>query len=224
MKRFFRTILILAVIVAALGFFLSSRGYNIPFFSKPENAVQDFMKQENLMEFLSRYEEYMEEPDEVDDGSQIWIEIFSSPEMKSFFLDNIRSVSYNITNVSQNGNKATVTAMITHLDIAPVIDRTFKLWVDEILKLASSGAESFENEDFQTKVLYPLLQKSFKEAATKTKPTETYSTVKFKCVKDEIWIWELEEVPDAFYDKVLSMNMEQAVDNAYDTYVSTLPE
>ena len=132
-------------------------------------------------------------------------------------------MEYKITNVSTNGdgNKATVTALITHRDITPVVDRSIEIFIDKLKEMDSSGTDFPEDEESIFQLLWPVMQKSIKEAAAKTKPTETYSTVKFKCVKNEILMWELEEIPDGFSEALL-MNIDTAMENAGNLIVSLL--
>ena len=207
--RIIALLIVLAIVLVGLGYdvpFIS----DLPFIGKPENAVKDLMTQEKLMEFLSSIEEYYSELDEDDeDYSMFMSELFSSSGFKSFLLDNVHTINYNITNVSKNGDKATVTALITYLDIYPVIDRVFELFATKITELDSLP----ETENEQVSLLLPLLQKSIKEAVTQTKPTVSYSNVLFNCEKYSFFSWELQKVPEDFIE-VLLMNIDPAVEKA----------
>lgn len=206
LKTFFKIV----AFVSVLAILLMVLGFDLPFLGKPENAVKKIMTQESLMDILSSFEEDFSKIKEDDENySMISVELIRSPGIKSFFLDNVRTMSYNITNVSKNGDEATVTALITHLDIYPVVECAYDLLESKILEYDSIP----ENDEELKMFLLPLVQKSINEAVSKTKPTSTYTNVIFECKKDSVWPWELKELPDDFVE-VLLMNIDPAVEKA----------
>lgn len=216
MKHFLRIVallIVLAIVLVGLGYDVPYIS-DLPFIDKPENAVKSIMTQEKLMEFLSYFEKYYSELDpDSEDYSMMLSEFFTSPAVKSFLLDNVHTINYNITNVSKNGDNATVTALITHLDIYPVIDRVYDLFVSKLKELDSIP----EKEEDKISLILPLLQKSIKDATSQTKPTVTYSNVIFECEKYALWSWELKEVPDDFIE-VLLMNIDPSMEKASKEY------
>ncbi len=224
MKHLFRIIALLIVLVIVL----VGLGYDVPFisdlpiFGKPEDAVTDYLKQDNLMELLSRIEEGMTsgEIESEDPSGKYILEIFNSSYMKNLFLDNVRSISYNITNVSKNGDNASVTTMIRYLDLSPVLDRTFELLYDKLMEMDSNGSTLPETEGEQLELFFSVFQKSFKEAVAKTKPSESYRNVKFDCVKSSVWTWELKEVPDDI-SQIIFLNFYTAYENASNEYFNS---
>lgn len=120
-------------------------------------------------------------------------------------------MSYTITDVSTNGNIATVTALITHNDISPIIDRMLYLFADQLVKMADAGEKAPENEDEQGEWLFSILMQALKEAASKERPIETYTKIKFTCEKDYNGDWVLTDIPDDFIEKVMLMNIDSAV-------------
>ena len=133
-----KTFLKIVAFVSVLAILLMVLGFDLPFLGKPENAVKKIMTQESLMDILSSFEEDFSKIKEDDENySMISVELIRSPGIKSFFLDNVRTMSYNITNVSKNGDEATVTALITHLDIYPVVECAYDLLESKILEYDS---------------------------------------------------------------------------------------
>ncbi len=212
--------IIAIVLLLAMTAMLCGCEFSVPFLSKPEDAVNEFMTQDNLMEVLSRFDDISSE--DVDDiATAFWVDVLTSPSVKSLLLDNVRCISYNITNTTINGDKATVTVLITHFDMSPVIDSAFGIFYNKVMDLDASGVEVPEDEDELMDLLMPLISQSIKEAVAKTKPSETYTKVLFDCIKNSSMIWELEEIPDDFIEKVLLMNFEYALEdclNNLDSY------
>lgn len=211
--------IIAVVLILAMTVLLCGCEFSVPFLSKPEDAVNEFMTQDSLMEVLSRFDDISSE--DVDDiATAFWVDVLTSPSVKSLLLDNVRCISYNITNTTINGNKATVTVLITHYDMSPVIDIAFEIFFNKVMDLDASGVEVPEDEDELMDLLMPLISQSIKEAVAKTKPSETYTKVRFDCEKNSSGTWELREIPDDFIDKVLLMNFEYAIEDCLNNLYS----
>lgn len=178
-------------------------------FNKPESALDEFMNQDSLMEVLSRFDDIPSEDDDVATG--FLVDIITSPSIKALLLDNVRTLSYNITSTSIDGNKATITALITHYDMSPIIDSAVAAAYINVVGLAALGSVIPEEGDESMELLMPLISQSIREAALNMEPTETYTTVRFNCVKNASGLWELEEIPDDFLEKVLLMNFQSAL-------------
>ncbi len=205
--------IVAVVLLLSMMVMLCGCNFSVPFLSKPEDALEEFMTQDSLMEVLSRFDDISSE--DVDDiATAFWVDVITSPSIKSLLLDNVRTISYSITNTSINGNRATITALITHYDMSPIIDCAFEIFYKKVLELDASGVEVPEDEDELMDLLMPLISQSIREAVSKTKPTETYTKVRFDCVKDSSGYWELKEIPDDFLEKVLLMNFYSALEDS----------
>lgn len=185
-------------------------------FNKPESALDEFMNQDSLMEVLSRFDDIPSEDDDV--ATDFLVDIITSPSIKALLLDNVRTLSYNITSTSIDGNKATITALITHYDMSPIIDSAMAALYIKVVGLAALGSEIPEEGDELMELLMPLISQSIREAALNMEPTETYTTVRFNCVKNASGLWELEEIPDDFLEKVLLMNFQSALVDGLDHF------
>ena len=185
-------------------------------FNKPESALDEFMNQDSLMEVLSRFDDIPSEDDDV--ATDFLVDIITSPSIKALLLDNVRTLSYNITSTSIDGNKATITALITHYDMSPIIDSAVAAFYIKVVGLAALGSEIPEEGDESMELFMPLISQSIREAALNMEPTETYTTVRFNCVKNASGLWELEEIPDDFLEKVLLMNFQSALVDGLDHF------
>lgn len=211
MKRRFTFAISLFVIILML----VGCGDSIAFLDKPEDAVNELLSQESLMELASRVDEF-ETNDDGNYASAFLKDVLTSPGIKSISLDNVRSISYSISDVSENGDKATATVLITHLDISPVIDKAFEIFMKKVEEKDASGEELPENEDEINELIFTLLKQSIKEAVEKKKPTETFSKIRFDLTRSSSGYWEIDELPDDFIDKVLLMNFPAAIDAGFD--------
>ena len=213
MKRIITSFLVVAMIIV-----LAGCSFSLPFLSKPEDVVDEFMTQEVLMDLLAQMDDFIIVEDFEDYGSIFWSKILTSASMKSLLLDNVRSISYTITDVSTNGNSSKVTALITHYDMSPIVDRAIEIFIDRVEEMDNSGMEVPESEDETVELLLNVATQCFKEAISKTKPAETYTKIRFDCEKGSSGVWELREMPDEFIDKVLLMNIESAFDDGWKNY------
>ncbi len=205
-KRVVAVIMLFAMLVTLSG----CDNMKIPFLSKPEDAVDEFMKQENLMKLLADLED--------DDSEEVMSDYIGVQSIKSLLLENIRTISYTVTDVSENGNTATITTLITHLDISPLATNAFTIFFEKLLTIDEDDIEIPETEEESMELLNSMLQKAFIEAATQIEPTETYTKIKFKCVKQSGNKWEVQETPDEFVDRVLLMNLYITMKEAIDSY------
>ena len=190
-------------------------GSSLPFLDKPENAIDEFMTQDSLMEVISRFDDI--ELDNDDIYSVFWTDILTSPSIKTIMLENVRSISYTISDVSENGDKATATLLITHLDISPVIDRAFEILIKKGEEMDASGTQLPEDEEEATNYVFSIIKQSIKEAAEEKKPSETYTKVRFDLTKGESGYWDIDEIPDDFIYKVLLMNFQSALEEGFDS-------
>ena len=176
---------------------------------KPEDAINEFMLQDNLMDLLSDY------TDSLSDSDNIFVSMFfSSAGFKSQLLENVRSLTYTISDVSGAEDKARVTGIITHLDISPIIDKTYEIAFAKFAAIDSSEKELPENEEELEPIILSVFSQSLKEAIEIEKPTETFSKIEFYCMKNSEGEWEIDGIPDEFYNKVLLMNFPSALENA----------
>ena len=102
--------------------------------------------------------------------------------------------------------------------MSPIVDRALEIFINRGEEMDNSGVEVPESEDELIELLLNVATQSFKEAISKTKPTETYTKIRFDCEKDSSGVWELSEMPDGFIEKVLLMNMESAIDDGLKSY------
>ncbi len=154
------------VLVLTMMIMLGGCSLNLPFFSKPEDAVNEFMTQDSLMEVISRVDDVDLEADD-DFFSLFWSDFISSSSMKSLMLDNVRSIDYTITDASTNGDKATITALITHHDLTPIVDRAIEGLIKRLEEFDAAGEVVPEDEDAALEVFLSVLRQSFKEAVAK---------------------------------------------------------
>ena len=194
------------VMLIAMMFMLLGCQIDLPFLSKPEDAVKEVMKQENLMELLSLAEERALN-DESSSARMLQV-LFTIPSMKSYLLDNVRSISYNITDVPKNGKSATVSALITHYDLTPMVEKTIEILAERFAEMDST-MEIPETDEEMADLILPVVEKAIKEAAKSTKPLETYTKVRFTC-KQPVNMWTVQDYPDELYDSVLFMNFYSA--------------
>lgn len=207
MKRgLLAVVLLLAMMFALVGCNSS------PFQNKPEDVIEEFLSQDSLMEIISRFDDFEVEED-GDMASLFWSEVLTSSSMKSLLLDNVRSIDYSITDVSETSYNAEVTAMITHLDITPIADKAFELLIDKINSMDAAHIEVPEDEDEAAALLMSLLKQSIREAIASKKPSETFTKVRFELTKDPDGFWEMDEMPDDFLEKVLLMNLQSAFED-----------
>lgn len=206
--------IIAAIMIIAMMFVLVGCDFDLPFLSKPEDAVNEFMAQESLIELLSLVEEsYSEEGDYAD---RLWHGVFTSASIKALLLDNVRSISYNITNTKEYSDYTTITAMITHLDMTPIAKSAIEEFANMLIEMDAKGEVFPENEDEIYEMMLRMLTKCLTDAAAKTKPLETYSKIQFKCEKNSGYKWELKEIPEEFFEKVLLMNIDSAYQSAFE--------
>lgn len=185
-----------------------------PLRNKPEDVVDALMKKDKLVELLAVFDDVSTEGDVDDIGEAFWIDVMTSPSIKSLLLDNVGSISYNITNTTINNDKAIVSTIITHLDMTPVMDKAMEIFFNKVLDLDASGVKVPEDQDELMELLLPIVSQSVKEAITKSKPTDTYTKIKFEC-DNHGGLWELREIPEDFLEKVLFMNFEQALEDSW---------
>ncbi len=174
--------------------------------SKPEDAVDEFMTQDSLMEVISRLDDYSAD-DEADYSSKFWGSILTTPSVKPLLLENVRSISYGITEVSRSRDSATVAAVITHLDATPITDFAAEVFIEKLEEMDKAGVEAPENEDEILELILNVASQALKEAIAKAKPNETYTKVRFDCIKTSGGYWVLREIPDDFIEKVLLLNL-----------------
>ena len=85
--------IIAVVLILAMTAMLCGCEFSVPFLSKPEDAVNEFMTQDSLMEVLSRFDDFSSE--DVDDiATAFWVDVLTSSSVKSLLLDNVRCISY----------------------------------------------------------------------------------------------------------------------------------
>lgn len=185
-----------------------------PLRNKPEDVVDALMKKDKLVELLAAFDDVSTEGDVDDIGEAFWIDVMTSPSIKSLLLDNVGSISYNITNTTINNDKAIVSTIITHLDMTPVMDKAMEIFFNKVMDLDASGVKVPEDQDELMELLLPIVSQSVKEAITKSKPTDTYTKIKFEC-DNHGGLWELREIPEDFLEKVLFMNFEQALEDSW---------
>ena len=208
MKRIIAVLLLLVMMISLTGCGLI----------KPKDILDEFMKQENLIDCLAVLEESsLDEDDDNYDYQKFLVDIINTPSIKSLLLDNVRSIRYNITDDSTNGKNATITTLITHFDISPVVDKAMEDFSDQFAEMDRSKLDGLENEEIIAEIIYPMILKSLKEAAGKIKPIETYTKIKFEFEENSAMQWELIEIPDDFYSQVLLMNLLDALENGFDS-------
>ncbi len=219
---------LVALIVIALLGYAAVRNYGDVvyqyFTCKPEDAVDEFMTQDNLIGLLTDYEDSLVENDSR--TAKSIYRTFTDPKMKALLLENARSTTYSITDVAKNGNSATVTAVIMHRDMTPVVERTMLIFLTKIAEMATEAEESPEEieEDAEPieygeteldqagEFVFEIIHESLIEALFETEPSETYTKFRFQCYRTPTFKWELEDVPDEFFQKVLLMNYSDAMD------------
>ena len=68
--------IIAIVLLLAMTAMLCGCEFSVPFLSKPEDAVNEFMTQDNLMEVLSRFDDISSE--DVDDiATAFWVDVLA---------------------------------------------------------------------------------------------------------------------------------------------------
>lgn len=200
---------VIYVLLIAIALTLCGCGSIIPALDRPEDLVERLLTQDNLMELISNIDDYSPEED-ADLLSGLMADILTSSSFKSLLLDNVRAIDYSISDATEDGDKATVTALITHLDVTPIMDEASEIFVDKVYTLDSMGTPIPETEEEQNDFILSLLKQSVREAINKNKPSETYTKIRFECEKDSGGAWVLNDVPDDFIDKVLLINLYSA--------------
>ena len=150
--------LVVFVSLVAIIVILVGCGSGIPGLSKPEDAVDTVLAQDNLMKWISIIDEFA--PDDDDLLSVLMADIITSSSFKSMLLDNIRSIDYSISDVSENGDTATVTALITHLDATPVMDRASQIFIDKVYTMDAIGTSIPDAEEDQIDMFLSMLKQS----------------------------------------------------------------
>lgn len=201
MKKGISLILALALTLSMIGC-----GGNKP---GPDTAVTGFCDAVKAFDFVTAsgyLEENSDDWQDTYDNEQLEEE-FGSAAIVTYLKDCASKMSYEIGEIEENGEEATVPVTFTYVDSDEVIKAVIDEYLVQALALAFSGAEDEEIE--------ALLDTVFEEQAQSVEAGTATMDLAFNCVKvDGEWkIAAFSEDDESKFANLIASNMIDAMEN-----------